>query len=353
MHCENSAVPTKRWYISVARFELNPLFAPALTNLGQTLLGSGQTEEALRHCQEAARSSRTSRPCTTTWATCCEFWNGMPSAGFVFRSTALEPDLALSQAHLGLTLQCEGKLPKPLPWLKRATESEPSNALFWEWLAELYDELEEPAKSIPCWERVLSLGAECAGPHIGLGWALQQEGGLELACEHYRTALALEPDAAMAHLNLGGLYEEQGDMAAAEAAFRTALRSRDQLCRAARSAGHFVARQAARQRSGGDGGAIERRATGPGPRARLLFGLAQVLDDRAILPGPPQYLRQANVLTLELNRNRRNYAAAEHEQFVDILRAIRPRLICPPGRGGLRLPTSGFHLWFATFRVPP
>ena len=54
-------------------------------------------------------------------------------------------------------------------WLNKAVELEPDNADFWQWLAELYDEMEEPGESIPCWERVVGLdpdraiGASVAG----------------------------------------------------------------------------------------------------------------------------------------------------------------------------------------------
>ena len=56
--------------------------------------------------------------------------------------------------------------------------------------------------------------------HLSLGWALQDEGRLAEAREHYDAAIRLQPDLAAAQLNLGGLHEELGEMAEAEAAFR-------------------------------------------------------------------------------------------------------------------------------------
>src|SRR5262249_44841247 len=137
----------------------------------------------------------------------------------------LEPDLAQAHAHLGLTMLREGQPGDALPWLKRAAELDPANATFQEFLGDLYMEREEPAEAIPYFERALALTEEKRPDvHLSLGWAMQEEGRLAEAREHYQTALEIQPDSAVAHLNLGGLSEEQGRMDQAETAFREALR---------------------------------------------------------------------------------------------------------------------------------
>ena len=85
----------------------------------------------------------------------------------------LNPNLAVANAHLGLVFQREGQLADALVWLKKAVELEPKNAACHEWLAELYDEMDEPDESIPCWEQVLALRPDRPGPHVSLGSALQ------------------------------------------------------------------------------------------------------------------------------------------------------------------------------------
>jgi tetratricopeptide (TPR) repeat protein len=216
-----------------------------------------------------------------------------------------------------LILQREGELGNALPWLKQAVELEPANATFWEHLAELHDEMEEPAESLPCWERVVALAPDRAGAHLGLGWALQEEGRFAEAGEHYRTAVRLQPDFATAELNLGGLHEELGELAEAEASFRTALRLQPAFALPhARIATLLRGKLPAE-----DLAALEQRLAdeqlGPGPRARLLFALAHVLDARGDYARAADCLRQANALTLDLDKGRREYAPAEHEQFVD------------------------------------
>ena len=54
-------------------------------------------------------------------------------------------------------LQQQGHLNDALTWLKQATDLKPADATFWEYLADLHGDREEPAEAIPCWERVLTL----------------------------------------------------------------------------------------------------------------------------------------------------------------------------------------------------
>src|SRR5207253_1379034 len=58
---------------------------------------------------------------------------------------------------------------------------------------------------------------------------------------------------------------------------------------------------------------------GQGPRARMLFGLAHVLDAQGDYARAADCLRVANALTLEMQRGAHHYAPAQHERFVDDL----------------------------------
>ena len=178
--------------------ELEPAFAPARTNLGQMLLDLGHAEEALPHCQEAVRLAPDLPALHHNLGNVLRGMDRLVEARAAYlEALRLDPKLALAQAHLGLILQKEGQLDNALVWLKQAVALEPANATFWERLAELQDEREEPGEAIPCWERVLALATEeRPGPHLSLGWAFQEEGRLIEAGEHYRTAAALNPELA-------------------------------------------------------------------------------------------------------------------------------------------------------------
>jgi tetratricopeptide (TPR) repeat protein len=301
--------------------ELAPDYPPAHTNLGQLLLDRGQPEEALPHSQEAVRLQPDLAPAHHNLGNTLRALGRLVDARACYlEAVRLDPSLAVSYAHLGLVLQQDGQPSDAVVWLKQAVDLEAKNASFWEWLADLRMELEEPAEAIPCWERALALGPGKASLHSGLGWALHEEGRSAEASRHYREALRLRPDFAGARMSLGGLHEENGDLAEAEKAFREALDLQPTF-----ALPHARLATLLRGKlSDADLAALEARLADPqlahGPRARLLFALAHVLDGRSDFERAAECLQRANALTLEMNRRlKRAYVPAEHECFVDKL----------------------------------
>ena len=298
--------------------ELSPDFAPARTNLGQFLLDRGQPDEALPHCQEAVRLQPGLAALHHNLGNVLrrlERWVDARAA--YLEALRLQPDMAITHSHMGLVLQAEGQLKDALVWTKKAVELDAGNVNFWQQLAELHGELEEPDLAIPCWQRVIELGPERAGAHVSLGWALQEESRFEEARHHYQHAAKLEPKSAVVQFNLGGLYEELGEMTAAENAFRGAL----QLQPSYPLPHARLATLLRGKLSTEDQTALESRLQeenlGKGPRARLLFALAHVLDARGEHQRVAECLRESNAISLEIGKGRSNYSAADHQQFVD------------------------------------
>jgi tetratricopeptide (TPR) repeat protein len=300
--------------------ELEPAYAPARTNLGQMLLDRGQAEEALPHCQEAVRLQPDVAAIHHNLGNLLRALDRpMDARAAYLEALRLDPNLARSHLHLGLLLQRDGKFADAVCWIKQAIDLEPNNADFWQSLAELHDEREEPGEAIPCWERVLALEPTRAVAHRSLGWCLQEEGRQEEAVVHYRQSLRLQPDAGSTYLNLGGWHEERGELAEAEASFREALRVAPNF-----ALPHArLATLLSSKLPDADLGALEERlkdtTLGDGPRARLLFGLAHVLDARGEYARAGECLRQANALSLGQDRGRPPYVPSEHERFADAL----------------------------------
>ena len=261
----------------------------------------------------------------------------------------LDPNLAVSQAHLGLVLRREGKYGDALPWLKRSVEFKPANADFWLSLAELFGDMEEFAEAIPCWERVLALDPQRVQAHLGLGWACQEEGRLDDAARYFRTAAQLQPDSGMAQLNIGGLYEEMGQLSEAEATFRKALELQPRFAIPhARLATLLRGKMPTT-----DLAALEERLSdetlAKGPRARLLFALAHVLDAASdyaraaerLLPGQCPDAGSDSRATGVQSRG----AQAICRSFTQVFdRGHFDRL----ARHGKRQPSTGVRLWPAS-----
>jgi tetratricopeptide (TPR) repeat protein len=335
--------------------ELEPAYAPGRTNLGQMLLARGQPEEALTHCQEAVRLEPNTAELHDNVGNVLRALDRLDEAWTAFlRALALNPDLALANAHVGLILQKRGHLSEAVECLNRAVERDPDCVDFWEWLAELHDERDDSAASIPCWERVLALDPDRAGAHLSLGRALQDEGHLEAARARFRAADELQPRSGAPLLNLGWIHELLGEMDRAESAFRAALRRQPTF-----PAPHARLATLLRDKlPDEDFAALEARLAdpelAPGPRARLLFGLAHVLDGRGEYTRAADCLARANAITLELDRGRHDYSPADHRRFVDgLIRAFDRGVFDRLGGAGLEsgqpvfvfgLPRSGTTL---------
>ena len=304
--------------------ELAPDQAQARSNLGQMLVDTGNAEEALPHCREAVRLQ------PNLAALHHNLGNALKALGQVLDAKAayleairLDLDLAQSYARLGVVLQQEGKLNEALGWLKQAVEIKPADGTFWECLADLYMEREDYAEAILCWRRVLALDPKRAAAHNKLGCAMQEEGQSDEAEEHFHAALKLQPSLAAAHLSLAELREERGDLVEAESAIREALRVQPAF---AIPHGRLAVLLRGRLPDA-DFTALQEHLADPqlggGPRARLLFGLAHVLDARGDYPGAAACLSQANALALEPRGGRKpKYDPAVHEKFVDRLLQI-------------------------------
>ncbi len=299
--------------------EMAPRYPAARSGLTLILLDRDQPEEALIHSQEAVRLQPDLAIHHHNFGNVLQRLNRWDEArGAYLEALRLDPDLAHSHLQIGMSLRVDGQLAEAEPWFKQAIDLDPENAWFWEQLADLQMERQEHGAAIACWERAIELSAkERAGPHISLGWSLQEDGRLAEAVEQYRTAVRLQPEAVMAHINLGGIHEELGETAAAEDAFRTAARIQPNF-------GLAYARLGTMLRGDlpdADLAALEERLADPetnsSARARLLFALCLVLDARGEYRRAAGCARQANALNMELARGPRAYIPELHVNYVE------------------------------------
>lgn len=298
---------------------LDPAHAPAQSNLGQLLLDRGLPLEALPHCEEAVRLQPAVATLHHNLGNVLRALERYPEARAAYlEAIRLAPDLAKAHAHLGLTLMREGQQGEALIRLKRAQELDPADPSTAEFLGDLYVECEQFAEAVPHYKRAIALAPdERSALHLSLGWALQEEGRLDEAGEHYQIAHQLAPSVAMVLSYLGGFHEEKGNLADAEIAYREAMRLQPGFSLP-------FARLATLLRGklpDADLAALEAHLDRPDqngePRGRLLFGLGHVLDARGEYARAARAIEEANALILESRRGRRDYSPAIHQQFVD------------------------------------
>ncbi len=309
--------------------EMAPRYPAARSGLTLVLLDRGEPDEALIHAQEAVRLQPDLAIHHHNLGNVLQRLNRWDLARAAYlEALRLDPDLAHSHLQLGMTLRADGQLAEAEPWFKHSVDLEPENAWFWEQLADLQTERQEHGAAIPCWERAIELSTnERAGPHISLGWSLQEDGRLAEAVEQYLTAARINPEAVMAQINLGTIHEELGEISAAEDAFRTAARIQPTFGLAYARLGTMLRARL----PDADLAALEERLadpeTNPSARARLLFALCTVLDARGEYRRAAECARQANALNMELARGPRGYIPDLHVKYAEsVIRGFTPEL---------------------------
>jgi tetratricopeptide (TPR) repeat protein len=291
---------------------------PPRVNLARLLLDRGRPADALPYCCEAVRLQPGMAELHHLLGNAMRDLKNYPQAEAAYREALrLAPDFAQAQADLGALLRQQGRLLDALPWLQRAAQRQEQDLPAWVALAEVYEELGRHAESIPCWRRVLDLDPGYLDAHLFLGCALQHQGKGAEAAACFQTMLRLQPLSPAPHMAVAGLHEEQGDLAEAEAAYRAALRVRPNFAPAYAR----LAKLLGGKLSDTDRAAIEERLTDPqlppDVRTSLLFGLVQFFDARGEFARAAELARQANTLTAQWARGRRDYDPVGHQRLVD------------------------------------
>ena len=250
---------------------------------------------------------------------CCATWSATISLGAAYvQAIRLDPGLAKAQAHLGLSFKRQGRLDEAAVCLKRASELDPAEPDFAEFLGDFYVARLDFLEAINCYKRAIAISrVEKAGLHLSLGWALQEHGRLGEAHEEYREAQRIQPGLATVFTHLGGYHEERGELAQAEADYRRGLELQPSNPLPLALLGTLLRGQLPDV----DLAALEQRLSGesvsPDIRARLAFALGQVLDARGDYTRASKWIREANALTLESRRGQNDFVPADHERFVD------------------------------------
>lgn len=173
------------------------------------------------------------------------------------RAVAVSPADALSRHRLADALRRDGRADEAIPHLERALELAPEHGWAYAELADLLSRNNEIDRAIALYEQAITLSPRLDRAHVNLGLALSRLDRLADARPHLERGLALHasapqlselsPDSLAApHLALADALIDDGELDAAIAHYRSALaidprrsRARSNLGLALAEAGHF------------------------------------------------------------------------------------------------------------------
>ncbi len=90
-------------------------------------------------------------------------------------------------------------------------------------------------------QKALQIQPDFVNAHFNLGNALQGQGKIEAAIDHYQQALRIKPDYAQAHYSLGMTLQRQGKIEAAVRHYQRALDSNEKFPQALNSLAWILA----------------------------------------------------------------------------------------------------------------
>ena len=171
--------------------EIQPDYANAHSNLGNTLQAKGDLDGAISEYRTALR---------------------------------LKPDFAGAHYNLGNALDAKGDLDGAIAEFRTAIRLQPDHANARTNLGNALYARGALDGAIAEYRVALRLQPDLATAHYNLGNVLKDKGDLDGAVAEFRTAIRLQPDYTNAHTNLGNALKAKGDLDGAIAEYRTAIR---------------------------------------------------------------------------------------------------------------------------------
>jgi tetratricopeptide (TPR) repeat protein len=187
--------------------------AVAHTNLGAVLADKGRTDEAIGHYEQALRIDPKHAPAhTNLGAVLADKGRTDEAIGHYEQALRIDPKSAAAHTNLGLALATKGRQEEAIRHYEQALRIDPKLA------ATQYNLGNPPHLQSANYRIVL------AATHYNLGNALQVQGRLDEAIEHYEQALRIDPKYALAHYNFGIALAMKGQLEEAIRHYEQALR---------------------------------------------------------------------------------------------------------------------------------
>ena len=205
------------WHDSETLWEytigVRPQTSLAHNNLGATLAGQGNLEEAVTHYREALRIKPDYAEAHSNWAAALAGQGRVEEATAHYREALwLKPNFPEAHSNWGVVLAGQGRVEEAIAHYREALRLKPDYAEAhnnWGIVLAGQGRVEE---AIAHYREALQLKPNLSEAHNNWGVVLAGQGRVEEAIAHYREALRLKPDYVEAHNNLGMALAREGKL---------------------------------------------------------------------------------------------------------------------------------------------
>jgi serine/threonine protein kinase/Flp pilus assembly protein TadD len=199
--------------------------SPSLTLLGDLLLETGASNEALAFLLRAQRFRPNDLWINCNLAALCGRHGRRPDEAlrFAMIAVALRPDNPVTHNSLGGALLRKGQHEEAIAEFHKALEIDPKSVQAHYDLGIALHRRGQVDEAIAEYQKAIELDPETAVAHNNLGDALKDKGRLDEAIAEFRRAFQIDPKHALAHYNLGNTLYGRGQLDEAIAEYHKAI----------------------------------------------------------------------------------------------------------------------------------
>lgn len=200
---------------------IDPAYPGLSVEQGYLMELSGKISDALRSYEAALKKNPDDLSAKTRVAAASIYQGNLDRAKEllvdVLNENADSPD---GNFYMGEIFRLERSGPDAVPYLKRATELDPGNPLYFVRYGAVLFMIHDMGKAVQQFEKAMALDPNMAETYIRIGELKLRSGAIKAAIEQFTRALELNPGIEDANIFIGQAYEEMADLKSASAYYQ-------------------------------------------------------------------------------------------------------------------------------------
>ncbi|MBN2718272.1 MAG: tetratricopeptide repeat protein, partial [Deltaproteobacteria bacterium] len=205
---------------------IDPTFPGLSVEQGYLMELSGKIDDALKRYEDALKKNPEDLSAKTRVAAASIYQNNLDRAKELLVEVLNEnPDSPDGNFYMGEVFRLEQSGADAIPYLKRATELDTANPMYFVRYGAALAMINDFGKALQQYNRALELDPKMAEIYLRTGEMKLRSGAVQTAITQFSRALELNPDIENAYVLIGQGYEEIADLKSAAAAYLKATKA--------------------------------------------------------------------------------------------------------------------------------
>ncbi|MBN2526444.1 MAG: zinc-ribbon domain-containing protein [Deltaproteobacteria bacterium] len=207
-------------------FRIDPNFPGLSVEQGYVLELSGKIDDALKRYEDALKRNPDDLSAKTRVAAASIYQNNLDRAKELLVDVLNEnPESPDGNFYMGEVFRLEDSSADAIPYLKKATELDTANPIYFVRYGAALFRLNDIGKAIQQYTKALELDPKMAETYLRMGELKLRSGSIQTAIDNFAKALELNPQIEDAYIFTGQAYEEIADLKSAAANYQKATKA--------------------------------------------------------------------------------------------------------------------------------